>query len=264
MKKIVIVSLLSFLLGIGSAFVFQSRREVVPPSPIGAGEAACRVDGDCQLIKSERLSQCCVTGDQCGSLDYSQPNWVAVNVEWFTRKRQAICPKEKEYRECGSPPGCAVELDRRYQARCVNNLCDKVRVALEGTITGGQVVIGAQKPNGLSSYPDLPLGNLDLSKPLSVRAVVEHRMALNEMSVMVKGFVVSTLLGEAACGSGGNKGACAQPRIILADTTENGRDINYDLTVLLSETEQGYAVGQDVTVTGIVFASKEAVVVQKT
>lgn len=138
-----------------------------------------------------------------------------------------------------------------------------------GTITSVQGTIGVPTPGGLSTYPDLPLGNLDISKPLSVKSLVEHRMALNDKSVMVKGFVVSTLLGEAACPTGRDPlkpglGGCGQPRIEVADTTDGSRDTNYDLTVLLYESEKGFAVGQAITVTGIVSATKEAVVVQKT
>ncbi|MBI3576602.1 hypothetical protein HY086_01010 [Candidatus Gottesmanbacteria bacterium] len=137
-----------------------------------------------------------------------------------------------------------------------------------GTISSGQVTVGVPKPDGLSKYPDLPLGNLDLSKPLSVKAVAEHRTALNDKSVIVNGLVVSTLLGEAACPSGNDPlrpgpGGCGQPRIVLADTIEASRDTNYDLTVLLNERDQGYTVGQAVTVAGIVSSSKEAVVVRK-
>ncbi len=137
-----------------------------------------------------------------------------------------------------------------------------------GTITSGQVTVGAPKPGGLSAYLDLGLGNLDISKPLSVKSLVQHRTALNGKSVIVKGHVVSTLLGEAACPSGNDSlrsgpGGCGQPRIELADTTEASRDTNYDLTVLLNETDQGYRVGHAVTVIGIVSATKEAVVVRK-
>lgn len=262
MKKLVVISLAAFVLGISGAFVFQFRETSPSVRPvIVEGEASCKTDSDCQLVRSKLISQCCASGERCGSLDYSQPDWIAVNVEWFTRKRQEICPKETEYQECGPALGCPVELDRRYQARCVNNACEKVRVESVGVVTSGQGTVEAPKPGGLSSYQDLPIGNLDVSKPLSIKAVVEHRSTLNGKTVTVKGFVISTLLGEAACA---NRGACAQPRIVLSDTTETTRDANYDLTILLPETEQGYIVGQAVTVTGVVSASSVAVVLQKT
>lgn len=240
MKKFFVISLFAFMLGVGGVFILQTRAPAPLIKPVVEGETSCAVDRDCQLVLREHLSQCCAAGDRCGRLDYSQSNWIAVNVEWFAGKRQEICPKEKEYQECGPAPGCAVELDRRYRARCMSNRCEKIRAASEGTVPSGQGFIWAPKPEELSTYPDLPLGNLDLSKPLSIKVVVEHRMALNGKTISVRGYVVSTLLGEAECGG---SGACAQPRIVLADTTKAARDINYDLTVLLNETDQGYSVG---------------------
>ena len=123
------------------------------------------------------------------------------------------------------------------------------------------------KKTNLALIPDLPLTSIP-SEPVSVKFLIDHRTAFNGKTVTVRGAIVSALLGEAACSSGsaGNGPApmgCAQPRIFLADTLKEDRDKNYDIMALVSETENGYAVGQTVNVKVIVESSKSAILLQK-
>jgi len=113
---------------------------------------------------------------------------------------------------------------------------------------------------GLALYPDLFLTSIP-DEPVTVKFVVEHRSALNEKSIRVQGVVVGTLLGEAACPPG--RGACAQPRIFLADTNKNDRDKSYDIMILVSEEEKGYKVDDKIEVKVTVYSSKTTVYLQK-
>ncbi|MBI1972866.1 hypothetical protein HYS50_02590 [Candidatus Woesearchaeota archaeon] len=130
-------------------------------------------------------------------------------------------------------------------------------------------IVQNNQNGGLANYPDLPLA--DIPPILSVKEVVEHRSALHGKTITVSGFVIETLLGGESCpSSAGNNvqtlipGSCAQPRIKVADTLDQSRDLKYDVIILVSEEEEGYSVGQPVEVKGIVFASKVAVYLEKT
>lgn len=114
---------------------------------------------------------------------------------------------------------------------------------------------------GLAPYPDEPFPSIPAEPTLSIKFLVEHRTALNGKTVTIQGFVVYALLGEDAC-PGGGIGACAQPRIFLADTTDQGRNKDYDVMILLGE-KDNYNIGQHVIVTGVVSSSKVAVYLTK-
>ena len=115
---------------------------------------------------------------------------------------------------------------------------------------------------GLAPYPDEPLDSIPTA-PVSVKFLVEHRTALNGKTVTVRGFVVSALLGKAAC-PGPPIMACGQPSIRLADIIGETRDKNYDIRVRVSEAEKDYSVGQVAEVKGTVASSKIAVYLEKT
>lgn len=129
----------------------------------------------------------------------------------------------------------------------------------------GTATIQPVDPNqsGLASYPDLPLTSIP-TEPVSVKFVVEHRSALNDKLIKVRGVVVETLLGEKACPPG--FGMCAQPRIFLADTAGEDRNKLYDLTVLVNEEEQEkkYPLGGTIEIQGTVHGSTVGVIVRKT
>jgi len=104
----------------------------------------------------------------------------------------------------------------------------------------GQIIVPTSTTttqSGLSSIPNYPLASIPW-QTVSIKYAFDHRSALNEKTVFVKGFVVYTLLCEEACpsrrGPGPALGApCLQSRIFLADTPAEDRDNIYDLTVLL-------------------------------
>jgi len=109
--------------------------------------------------------------------------------------------------------------------------------------------------------PDEPLEQVP-AEAVTVQFLVEHRSALNEKKITVHGVVISALLGEDACPP--DRGMCAQPRVIIADTSGEERDTRYDLVILLPEGgNDAYAAGQTVDVTGVVSASPSAVVMRK-
>ncbi len=126
-----------------------------------------------------------------------------------------------------------------------------------GTIQSG--VIHPDQPQG-PALPDLPLETLP-SETLSVQFLVEHRSALHEKKVTVRGTVLSVLVGEDACPSSG--GMCAQPRLTLADSEAADRDNRYDLVVLFPEGGgEGFRAGEVSEISGTVSASAYAAVVR--
>lgn len=138
-------------------------------------------------------------------------------------------------------------------------------IEVESYAQAGTATIQPEDPNkiGLAPYPDLSITSIP-EESVSVKFVIEHRSALNDKSIKVRGVVVETLLGEKACPP--DRGMCAQPRIFLADTAGEDRDKLYDLTVIVNEEEQerNYPIGKTIETQGTVDGSKTAVVVRKT
>ncbi len=149
----------------------------------------------------------------------------------------------------------------------------------EGTVTiqgSGSATVNApvyRAPN-VSTPPDLPLPTGVLQEPLSVKFAFDHRSALSTKEISVKGIVVYALLGEDACPSNDKYGetplrlrpmmACAQPRIILADTNDPNRNKDFDLTVSLKETDKtDYSIGNTYVVKGVINANANYITMQK-
>ena len=110
-------------------------------------------------------------------------------------------------------------------------------------------------------FPDSPLEKMPTGA-VSVQFLVEHRTALHDQKVTVHGVIVSTLLGDKACPP--DRGMCAQPRIMLADTADAARDTAYDLVMLLPEGgDDAYEVGQIIDISGTVSASPASVIMRK-
>lgn len=114
---------------------------------------------------------------------------------------------------------------------------------------------GPSEPSrsGLSDYPDRPLDETPRA-PVAPRFVVEHRTALKGREVTVRGLVVASMPAPHAG---------VRPRFFMAETSEPGRDNNYDLMVMLAEDDEGHAVGEEVEVRGTVESSKVAVYLSK-
>jgi hypothetical protein len=107
--------------------------------------------------------------------------------------------------------------------------------------------------SGLSDYPDRPVGKTPRT-PVTPVFVVEHRTALKGKEVTVRGRVaaVPDVPPDAA-----------SARIFMAETSEPGRDKNYDLMVIIKDDDDGYCVGDEVEVKGRVESSKAAVYLRK-
>ncbi|MEZ0225239.1 MAG: hypothetical protein ACAH83_11840 [Alphaproteobacteria bacterium] len=111
-----------------------------------------------------------------------------------------------------------------------------------------------------TGLPDEPL--LPPSQVQSVKFVMEHRTALDGQRVTVHGVITYALPPGKACPPG--QGACAQPRIIIADKDDAARNKAYDLTILLPEDDQtAFAEGQIVDISGTVSGSADGVTVMK-
>ena len=118
-------------------------------------------------------------------------------------------------------------------------------------------------PDSREPEPYIPDNGLEKipADTVSVQFLVEHRSALNEKEVTVRGVIVSTLLGEKACPP--DKGMCAQPRFTIADNADSGRDKNYDLVILLSEEKVfAYEIGKIVEVSGTVTGNSHTVMMR--
>lgn len=117
--------------------------------------------------------------------------------------------------------------------------------------------------SGLSAYPDLPLKKMPRN-PVTPGFVVEHRTALKGKEINVSGRVVAAPRTPTQGTGTPSPLGDARPRIFLADTSEESRDRNYDLMILLGEDDGGsYAVGDKVEVKGTVESSKVAVYLRK-
>lgn len=127
--------------------------------------------------------------------------------------------------------------------------------------TAGSGVVEPEDPNasGLARYPDLPLSAMPQGT-VPVKFIVEHRSALNEDTVSVRGLVIGALLGENACPS--DRGMCARPWITLADMDSENRNKLYDLQVYVSESarEEDFPVGEIITLKIVVSGHQTAVV----
>lgn len=131
-------------------------------------------------------------------------------------------------------------------------------------IADGNGTIQPEDPNtmGLAAYPDLSLTSLP-QQPFSIKFVTEHRSALNGRTILTRGIIVSTLLGEKACPP--DRGMCAQPSVFLADTAEKNRNELYDLRVLVGEEEQekSYPIGKTIDIQVVIDGSKTSVSARK-
>ena len=86
-------------------------------------DITCSDDHDCQLVNRRNGFSCCFKG-RCDQVDYSQPEMVTVNRDWYGRMRRQHCPPEEE---CGPPPTCPAKTPfGGYKAACINGRCMKI------------------------------------------------------------------------------------------------------------------------------------------
>jgi hypothetical protein len=181
-----------------------------------------------------------------GVIEPEEPTPTSPEINSFEGCVQAGNPVMESYpRQCRTADG--------------QNFVEPVEIA-----TAQSGVVEPEDPNqaGLAPYPDEPLASRPAG-PLSIKEVIEHRSALNDQTVQVRGMIVATLLGEKACPP--DRGACGQPSLFLAETAQPNRDPLYDLQVLVGEAEReaDYPLGETIELQVLVRGSKVAVVAQK-
>ena len=168
---------------------------------------------------------------------------------------------------------CAIAAATLQQARAMNHSPSSFvngagdLFTQDGSAQSGsgtvQANVSRSEASGLANYADKPISSIP-SQSVSMRYVVEHRSALNGKTITVRG-VVARIVGSSTgnVSTGEQSMANPQPRIFVADNTRKRRDKNLDLIVLLREGEQGYSVGQKVTLRVRVDSNKIAVVMHK-
>jgi hypothetical protein len=116
----------------------------------------------------------------------------------------------------------------------------------------------------LSRVADLPLDAVPAT-PVAPRFVLEHRSALHDKTITVKGTVIRAV-GPITSGPPGGTtpppGANPQPRVFLVESPAKAND-PFELMVLLREGDDGYAVGRAVEIEGVVETGPGAVVLRR-
>ncbi len=115
--------------------------------------------------------------------------------------------------------------------------------------------------SGLAKYPDEPLNTIPAT-PMSIQYLIEHRSALNDKVVTIKGIVVADWRDEKKC-SVHAESLCPQPKIFLSDTSGDTRSPHYDLLVQLDEKDHDYVIGQLVELHGTVYGYNTVVQLTK-
>ena len=112
---------------------------------------------------------------------------------------------------------------------------------------------------GLYNYPNYPLTKIPTTS-ITVKYLVEHRSALDQKIVTVRGVVVG-IPPQPPCVAAGTCELYVRPSIILADTKDANRNKDYDLIVFIGEDAEKdeYSVGKTVEIKMQITASKVAV-----
>ena len=138
-----------------------------------------------------------------------------------------------------------------------------------GYTNGNATTLESENSNkkDLGLYPDLPLLVFPRD-PQSVKFIIEHRSALNQKSITVRGIVVDTAFQRSfPCTTGPCPMYGPASGVVLADDPGAARDKQYDLTVLLGddtpENEKMYPVGRTVEIIIQVWGSRAAVLASK-
>jgi len=110
--------------------------------------------------------------------------------------------------------------------------------------------------------PDLPLSSLP-TKVVSVRFIVDHRSALNQHTVRVRGIIATALLGDAACPP--DRGMCMAPSIVLAESEPSKNRPACSVRILMPKESnpQDYPIGKAVELRATVDGQKTGVVLTK-
>jgi hypothetical protein len=110
--------------------------------------------------------------------------------------------------------------------------------------------------------PDLPLSSVP-TKVVSVRFVADHRSALNQHTVRVRGIIAAVLLGDAACPP--DRGMCMAPSIVLAESEPGKNRPACSVRILMPKESkaQDYPIGKAVVLRATVDAQGTGVVLTK-
>ncbi len=274
---IVLVAIIIALGGVVTYFVLNRQSQLTsaptptPGAPISgpittSGEITCLP----KKGTSEQSMECAIGLRGIDGQYYGLKNLSKFDPEYklYVTGMHANVSGTFSHEEMGGPAG------GKYDVVGTIDLTSIKETASGGIKSVTTSTIQPDDPNktGLALYPDLSVTSLP-TKPVSVKFVVEHRSALNGKTITIRGVVVETLLGEKACPTGGGggltpgPGACAQPRIFLADTTGESRNKLYDLLVLMSEEEKesSYPIGKTVVLQlDVIDGSKLFVMARKT
>ncbi len=107
---------------------------------------SCAQDADCVLVDEELGFGCCWAG-ACEAVNYSNPQWIAVNKAWYGQGKAAYCPAVQD---CGPGPACFPRpLDQNWTANCFSGTCQKAPAACTSD---------SQCPSGSSCWYHLPAG----------------------------------------------------------------------------------------------------------
>jgi len=250
LQKAIIVGLIFVVLSFVVGFyygIYRSRPfpKIIPPPAI-QNTQYCIQDSDC-VVGIQPLA-CC-----------SCPQAVSRNTigtnDWQLYEEGKDYSTEVSCTMFCSPcqtPGIPV---------CQNNQCtfssDLVTVTTPGTAEPEDPTA-----RGLNSLPDLPVEDFP-PMPISVSYLIDHRSALDGISVRVKGYVVGNWLDPSNC-SPIAEYLCPQPRIFISDTSSfrNGY-FNLEISVPDRDNWKDYPVGKMIEIRGIVHGDRTYVSLEK-
>jgi hypothetical protein len=122
MKKQVVI-ILSVLLILAIAILAPTYYEKYKIKQAEELILSCNIDSDCMLINRDLGYSCC-WAESCITRDYFKDNWISVNKHIFEAVQKKNCPP---LNQCGPQPLCpGVIIIDTYEARCINNVCEKV------------------------------------------------------------------------------------------------------------------------------------------
>ncbi len=269
--NIIIIVIVIVLAGAGAYFVLNRQTHLTPiptPTPIPEAPTAgpITVSGEITCLSksgsAQQTLECAIGLKGLDGRHYGLKNLFKLDPEY----KFSVGGLRVEVfglfnpEEMKGPDGNKYDVVGAIDVTSIKEIADGNAQSNTGTST-----IRPEDPNktGLAPYPDLPLTSLP-QRSFSIKFVNEHRSALNGRTILTRGIIVGTLLGEKACPP--DRGMCAQPSIFLADTAGENRNKLYDLRVLVGEEEQekSYPIGKTIDLQVVIDGSKIAVIARKT
>lgn len=129
-----LIALFVFLAFIVSAFyagmLFQKKAgdlTFTTPTPtpqLVSEQTQCQINTDCTLADINKTAACCPNA-RC--LDLSKEDVSAVNLAWLQKYQKELCVKKICPMIMTICAKQITEENKRYSAKCINNICQKVR-----------------------------------------------------------------------------------------------------------------------------------------